>query len=157
MQGVATISKLLTSTQQALLRMRFMQVSCVHAIALCRSFWRHCSECWSRHRLSEQLIIAFPVNLLLCLLFLLLLLLLLLLQKCYVPAYQKYWICNKSKMSHYLEQLAENIHQTHQYHHELYLKGWKDERLQVELVNDLLSSCAWNASFAADWSMWGIN
>jgi hypothetical protein len=58
-------------------------------------------------------------------------LLLLLLQKCYVPTYQKYWICNKSKRTHYITQLGQNIDEANTYHHDLYLAGWKDPRLQV--------------------------
>eukprot|EP00882_Tetradesmus_deserticola_P033518 GHRQ01038296.1.p2 GENE.GHRQ01038296.1~~GHRQ01038296.1.p2 ORF type:complete len:120 (+),score=16.68 GHRQ01038296.1:2-361(+) len=75
MEGAAKISSLLTSTQQALLRMRFMQ-------------------------------------------------------KCYMPAYQKYWICNKSKRTHYSASLAKDIEDVNRNHHELYLAGLKDQRLQ---------------------------
>ncbi|WIA20263.1 hypothetical protein OEZ85_006098 [Tetradesmus obliquus] len=84
MQDVSNISKLLTSTQQAVLRMRFMQ-------------------------------------------------------KCYMPAYQKYWVCNKSKRTHYAQQLGDNMEETNVYHHALYLKGWKDARLQDYWTNKQLN------------------
>lgn len=69
----------------------------------------------------------------------LLLLLPLLLQKCYMPAYQKYWVCNKSKRTHYAQQLGDNMEETNVYHHALYLKGWKDARLQVAMAKDSIA------------------